>query len=324
MSEPLPVRTKQADPHQPIGRAAALVNVVLAALWGGTAVAISYSVDTLSPVTVSGIRFALAAVFMLFWCRVEGAGLGLRRGQLVPSLLLGAMLFVQVALFTLGVRESNSSHGVLFINTFIFWVAVIEHFVTRSVRLPPVHWLGLLIAAAGVALVLNATEAAPSGRTAVPQGVKRDEPTLYGDAILLASAMLLGVKFVYTKAATRLVEPGKLIFWHDVFGVVFFAAWSLAFENTEMGQFSLAAVLSLLYQGVVVGGFCFAAQAYYLKLHSASQLSVFSAATPLFGIAAGVVMRGDPFSVWLLAAGLCIAVAILIVTRPLPEKVEAE
>jgi drug/metabolite transporter (DMT)-like permease len=152
--------------------------------------------------------------------------------------------------------------------------------------------------------------------------VNRDVPTLHGDAILLASGFLLGVKFVYTKAATRRVEPGKLIFWHDVFGVVLFAAWSVAFEHTTASQFTWPAVLSLLYQGLIVAGFCFAAQAHLLRRHSASQLSVFSFATPLFGIAVSVAFRGDPVSPWLFAAGMCVAAGILIVTRPLPERRE--
>ena len=148
MSDTLPLRADQVDAHEPIGRTSAGFSVLLAILWGGGPVAISYSVDTLPPVAVAGIRFALAALFMLFWCRVEGAGLALRKGQLGPSLILGLLLFAQISLFTVGIRESNSSHGVLLINTFIFWVAIIEHFVTRSVRLPFSHWLGLVIAAA--------------------------------------------------------------------------------------------------------------------------------------------------------------------------------
>jgi drug/metabolite transporter (DMT)-like permease len=272
-------------------------------------------VDTLGPVAVSGIRFAIAAVFMLFWCRWEGAGLGLRKGQLGPCVVLGMLLFAQISLFTLGVRESNSSHGVLCINTFIFWVAVIEHFVTRAVRLPLSHWGGLLIAAAGVLLVLSVTSTAGSSAAT---STNNDLPTLYGDAILLASGCLLGVKFVYTKAATQRVEPGKLIFWHDVIGVALFAAWSAAFEHTTAAQFTLPAVLSLLYQGLIVAGFCFAAQAHLLRRHSASQLSVFSFATPLFGIAISVIFRGDPLSPWLVVAGVLVAGGILIVTRPLP------
>lgn len=310
-------RTPAVEGYRPIGSAAASLCILLAALWGGAPVAISYSVDTLPPVAVAGLRFVLATLFMLFWCRAEGTDLSLRPGQLTPSLVLGLLLFAQIALFTYGVRESNSSHATLFINTFIFWVAAIEHFVTRTARLSLARWLGLLLAGAGVVLILGTTE--PPAASDMTDGPKRDVPTLFGDAFLLASAVLLAAKLIYTKAATRRVEPGKLIFWHDLIGVGLFAIYSAVFETTTWRQFTVPAVLGLLYQGLVVAGFCFAVQAHLLKRHSASQIAVFSFLTPLFGIAISVLFRGDPLSPWLLVSGGCVAAGILIVTRPLPK-----
>lgn len=294
------------DDQQPMGPLAVALNVLLAALWGGTPVAVSYSVDELPPIAVSGIRFALAAIFMLFWCRFEGCDLRLKKKQVLPTAIMGLLLFVQIATFTKAIAESNSSHSTVLINMYVLWVAGIEHFVTRTMRLTPVKIAGLGFAAAGGLIIFAATENASMSTV-------RDAATRYGDLTMLGSAFILGIKIVYTKVASRVVAPGTLIFWHDVIGVVLFAAWSACFETVTLSGIHLPTVLGLLYQGVVVAGFCFAVQALLLRRHSASQISIYSFASPLFGIVAAWALRGDNLSPWLFASAACVGIGIFMV-----------
>ena len=292
---------------QPLGMTSVALVLLTALLWGGTPVAISYSMDTLPPIAVAALRFAMAAVFMLFWCRFDGSGIRLRAGQLRPVMVAGVLLFAQISLFNFGIWLSNSSHATMLINTFIFWVVAIEHFVTRSDRLTTRRVTGLLVAAAGTMVIFLST-----GTTTVSE-TSGDVPSLAGDAILLCSALLLGIKIVYIKEALRTVESGKLIFWHDVIGVGLFAAYSFALEETTITDFDTPAILGLLYQGVLVAGFCFAVQTHLLRRHSASQISVFGFSTPLFGVALSYLFRGDRISSWLLVSVACVATGILIV-----------
>ena len=281
--------------------------------------AVKFSLDRLPVMAIAAVRFGMAAVFMLVWCRWEKSGLKLRRDQIVPSLNTGLLLFAQIGLFNVAIRLSNASHSSLLINTFIFWVAGIEYFVLRTDRLNLRKGVGLFIAFLGVGLILLTSRSAADAPA-------DSHASLAGDLVMVGSAFLLGIKILYTKHAMTVVEPGKLIFWHDVFGVVCFAAWSLLFEQADLSPFlSVAAyaepsirnaMLGLLYQGIVVAGFCFATQALMLRKHSASQLSVFSFATPLFGVTYGVVLRGDPLSGWLAVAGVGVAAGILLVNWP--------
>lgn len=299
----------------PVSLATALVATFTSACWGGTPVAIHYSADTLPPVMIAALRFGLAAVFMLFWCRWEGAGLIVRTGQWRPILIAGGMLFFQIWSFNVGVAATNSSHGSLFINTFIFWVGPIEHFITRAERLTWRKMCGLVLAGvAGMSVLL--VDVAKPPATAAPGG--HDEATLFGDLILVLSGFILAVKIVYTKHAVRSVEPGKLMFWHDVVGTVLFLIYSFTFETTRGDAFTTPVVLGLLYQGLVVAGLCFAIQAVQLKHHTASQIAVFSASTPLFGIAFGALFRGDTVSPWLIASSLGVAWGIWLVSRDEP------
>ncbi|MEX0818186.1 MAG: DMT family transporter, partial [Pirellulaceae bacterium] len=187
----MPVEAEPREFHrlEPVSVKTASLALLTVALWGANPAAVSYSVDTLPPIAVAAVRFAMATAFMLFWCHLEGCGLRLRVGQRQPAIIAGLLLFLQIATFNIGVTMSNSSHSSMMINTFVFWVVVIEHFITRADRMTARKLIGLFVAFGGVLLLLLRTEAASV--------TARDQPTLVGDAILLVSALVLAWKVVY-------------------------------------------------------------------------------------------------------------------------------
>src|SRR5436189_1391777 len=120
---------------------------------------------------VGGIRFFLAGLFMLPWCLFEKAPVRFTREQLRPVLIMSILLFVQIGTFNIGCKWSTSSHASLFVNTYIFWVAAVEHFLWRTIRLGFRAILGLAIAGIGVALLVLSTAkpaAAASGGLDTP------------------------------------------------------------------------------------------------------------------------------------------------------------
>ncbi|MDA1013106.1 MAG: DMT family transporter [Planctomycetota bacterium] len=292
--------------HQPVGLTSIGLAILTAALWGGTPVAIKFSVGQIPPVLVAAIRFALAALFMVVWCRIERTEMRLRAGQIVPVLIGGLLLFMQISLFNFGVASSNASHSSVLINTFVIWVALIEHFLLQTDRLNLRKVFGLTLAISGGILLTTMAEHEP--------GESWAKPTLFGDSLLIASALLLGIKIAFTKHSIKTVEPGKFILWHDVIGVVLFLAYSVLMEPFPNEAIETSTIIGLLYQGVLVAGLCFAVQARLLQRHGASQISVFSCSTPVFGILFAVVFIGDALSPWLFVAGTCVAIGILIVT----------
>jgi drug/metabolite transporter (DMT)-like permease len=305
------------DDWQAMGVGAALLTLLLALLWGGTSVTARIAADRVPPLAVGGIRFGLAAIFMLAWCRWEGVSLKLTRPQVIPALVLGLLLFLQIGTFNLGVAWSTASHSTLLVNTYVFWVAIADHFLTRQARLSAAQWVGLGISALGAALLFVDAPAPANKPGAILGGIPRDEATLAGDLTLVISAILFAVKVLYTKRVVRSHSPGTLIFWHDVIGTLLFLVASLAWERAMWHDdpWTPGIVASLLYSGLVVSGFCFAAQAWQLRQYGASQVSVFSFATPVFGVGLAILFRGDRLSGWLLLAGVLVAIGIVLVNR---------
>lgn len=299
--------------NQPLNLTAVLLTLLTVVLWAGTPVAVRFATERLPPVTVAGLRFAIAAVFMAGWSTAHRVPVLLRPRALVPPLIAGLLLFLQIGLFTVGIHISNASHGSVFINTFVFWLVAIEHFILHSDRLNWRRLSGLILAAAAVGLILGTTQTAPDTEVA-------EAPALEGDLLLLLSAFILAVKILYTKSAVRTLHPDQFVMWHAIFGTVLFALWSLAVEGFDPSELLhlddpglQRALWGVAYQGVMVAGLCFAIQARLLKKHSASRISVFSFATPLFGILFAVLLRGDPVSPWLFVAGAAVAAGIYLV-----------
>lgn len=309
--------------NQPLSLSAVLLTLLTVVLWAGTPTAVRFSTDLVPPISVAGLRFAVAVVFMFFWSWSHGTSLKLTGAQLRKPLIGGVLLFFQIGLFTLGIHWSNASHGTIFINTFIFWLVAIDHFVTRSERLAIRPIIGLILAAFGVALILATT-----GR---PDSASVEEAaSLDGDCLLMLSALILAIKIAYTKHSVGSIHPDSFIFWHAVFGTVLFAGWGFLVEGFRFSILTdiqdtttQRALAGIAYQGIAVAGLCFAIQARLLRKHSASKIAVFSFATPLFGILFAVLLRGDPVSPWLFVSGLAVAIGILLVNlRSAPNLVE--
>ena len=252
-------------------------------------------------------RFSLATILMFFWCRAEGSRLRLTTGQALPCLLAGFGMFLQIATFNVGVTMSNSSHATMLINTYVFWVLIIEHILARSSRWQLRKFVGVTLAAIGVVLVVTQ----PGGSTV--EAATNDVPTLRGDLILLSSAVILSIKTLFVKSALRTIEPGTLVFWQNLASVAMFFAWSSLTETVDLSKVTMPTMVAIIYQGIFVGGLCFAIQAVLLRRHAASQIAVFSFATPLFGILLAVIFRGDPLTPWLFVAVACVAMGILLV-----------
>ena len=290
------------EARTPLTGASLSILLLIVMLWGANSVAVSYSVDTLPPVAVAGVRFAMGTLVLFFWCLFEKTPFRVSTHEIWMAFVAGFLLFTQISTFNVGVSLTNSTHGAMLVNTFIFFVAAIEHF-TRVDRLNGRRIIGFALAAVGVFFVMQTRN---DGTIA--------ETFLMGDGLLLLSAGLLAIRVIYVRHAVQTMMPSKLMFWHGVFGVTMFGLWSGGTESFGDAKLTTPATLGLLYQGLVVAGICFVLHASLLKKHSASQISVFSFATPVFGVLFGVLLRDEPFNGLVVLGAFCVAAGIWLVT----------
>jgi drug/metabolite transporter (DMT)-like permease len=139
--------------------------------------------------------------------------------------------------------------------------------------------------------------------------------TLLGDALVLASGALLGARFVYTRSLTQGIDPIRLLVWQDIMAVPVFVALSLAFESFTDYSLGSGVVPAVLYQGLVVAGFCFVIQVNLIKRYQTASVSAFGFATPVFGVSLSALLLGEGVT-WTLAASLAlVTTGILLANR---------
>jgi len=280
--------------------------LLLAALWGATSVATKFASDSWPPMAITAGRFVLASFFMIGWCRFEGTNIAIQRSQWRMVFITGILSALQLGTFTTGVAMSNASHGTLLINTFVFWVVLIEQYVTHGDHLSRSRWLGLIMSATGVVLILSMQQADTGSA---------ESASLIGDCILVSSALLLASLIVYKKWAIQHIATGPLVFWQNVIAAFLLCTACAFTEQVDFVRWTWPSLTGLMYQGLVVSGFCFAMHTYLLGFISATRLSVFSFSTPLFGLVMAILIRGDQFTPWILISGICVAAGIYLVNR---------
>lgn len=298
---------------RPLTAFAVLQVVLLTAAWGGNAPALRYSLLYLPPNGSAALRFLLGlAVVVLFaaWQRVP---LSLRPGELRPIIGVSVVFAIQIALLNYGSALTAASRQALLINAHPLFVPIFAHFILRGDRLTWGKAAGTGLAFLGILLVFGERFAGGAG-------------SLLGDGLVLASALMLAARIVYTSAVVRETHPFVLLFWQSLLALPAFVLMSVLTERSGY-RWSPPVVLSILYQGIVVAGLCFVGWTAMLQHYSPSRLSVGFFLTPVFGALFSYLVLGEPITAGLVAGGLVILAGLFVANRahhsgprPVPER----
>ena len=290
-----------------------LVALIVSFFWSGNIVSIKIGLATIPPYWSAFWRMALAAGAVAFWTRALGKPVLFQADQLRQLLLLSVMFTAQIAVFNLSVFYTSPAYAVVLLNTNPIMVNLISHFFVRDDRLTAARLLGLGIAFGGICYVMLGH----------PDAALAPDPLL-GNSLMLVSALLLASRIVYTQLLVQGMDPVRPVIWQMVFSLPGFVTLALAFEQPLLQPLGLEAVLALLYQALVVAGFCFVTWTALLQHHSAGNLAVYGFTVPVFGILLSGAIFQEEITGRLLGGAVAVATGIAIVTRTnTPEQADA-
>jgi drug/metabolite transporter (DMT)-like permease len=281
--------------------------VLLCAIWGAQQVAIKLAAHDVVPIMQVGLRSGMSAALVLLLVRIRGEKLSLRDGTLRPGLLAGVLFAAEFLFVAEGLRRTSASHMAVLLYTSPIFTAVGLHWTVRGERLRPRQWLGIALAFAGV-VVAFAGGWLHGGLTT---------RMLVGDALGVLAGAAWGVTTVVVRgSALSDAAPAKtLLYQLTVASVLLLGA---AAVSGQAGQVSLTPVAcaSLLFQGVVVSFASYLAWFWLLRRYAASQVSVFSFLTPLFGVTFGVLVLGERVDVAFGIGAALVLAGITVVSAP--------
>jgi drug/metabolite transporter (DMT)-like permease len=300
---------KQVMPiEQASAKIIALV-LLLALFWGVNTVFLKISLRDIPPLAAAGLRFSIGMLVILFWAaspakrhparRDHRIQLMPQKGEFLSLLFLSVIFTMQIGLFNLGTKFTSAAHATILINTHPFFTAAMAHFFIPGDELNIRKIFGFVVAS-GVLIIFR-------------DNLELQMSYLFGDLLVLISGFFLGSLNVLTKRLVQYINSYRLLVWEMLLSLPIFFGLSFVWEGVDNYHFTYPALSAILYQGLVVGGFCFVAWTLILKQHSPSKLSVLFFATPLFGVLLSVIFLHEPIT-WNLAFGaVFVAVGIYIV-----------
>jgi drug/metabolite transporter (DMT)-like permease len=276
-------------------------------LWGLNQVAAKVALTEVPPLTQAALRSLGAALLVLVWARGRGIALFERDGTLRGGLLAGALFAAEFACIFIGLQYTSASRMVVFIYLSPFVVALGMPLIARGERLAPSQWLGLAAAFAGVAWAF-AEGFLPSAKAPPRQWL--------GDLLGLAAALFWGATTLAIRA-TRLssaVAEKTLLYQLALSGLLLALAAPLAGEAWPR-QWSALTLGSLAFQTVIVTFASYLVWFWLVRHYPATRLAAFTLATPVAGLAAGVLLLGEPLTLRLMVALAALVLGLALVNR---------
>ena len=282
------------ETRRPAGLIPSGFALLLATMWGGNNVSLKASLEYGAPMQVGWMRFVLGGIVALGYMLARRESLEIARHEVKPLLALGALFSVQLIIMNVGQDLTSAGHGVALNSTLPIWTATLARFFIPSDRLTLWKALALVLSYAGVLVVVF-------GDT----GVGQEGVTILGDALSLIAACLLGLRLILLSNFAQNVSEAKLMMGQLVVGTVLLFAGSYIFESPaytlESGFW-----MAMGYQGVVIAGFGFLANAWLVKRYLPSSITFFYFAQPIAGVMlAWLILGEEP------GRGLILGVALL-------------
>ena len=294
---------------QPVTWGVGLVALTANFLWSGNIVSIKVGLATIPPLWSAFWRMAIAVLAVALWTKAAGGPVLVQRHEFGRVLLLSVMFTAQIATFNLAIEFTSPAYAVILLNTNPILINLISHFFAHDDRLTSGRVLGLAIAFGGICYVMLGQ---PDARLA-------SDPAL-GNALMLLSALLLAVRIVYTQHLVQDMDPLRPVIWQMALSIPWFLGFGAAFEEPLLKPIGPEPVLAILYQGIVVAGFCFVAWTSLLQRCSAGNLAVFGFTVPIFGTLLSWSVLNEHITGRVLAGAAAVATGIAIVTRAKRDK----
>lgn len=283
---------------------AAAVMLVLCLSWGFNQVAAKFAIHDIPPMIQATLRSIGAALIVAAWAKARGIRLLSRDGTLLAGLTAGAGFGIEFFLVYQGLLWTTASRAVLFLYTAPFFVVLGSRVFLPADQFHWSQWTGLALSFAGIALAFGLPT--PSA----------DPRQMLGDLMTLGGAIGWAATTLIIKASSLNRVPAEKVMLYQLVvsvPVLVFAAWALGERMPAMP--SGPALGALAYQIVWVVSVTYVAWFALVRHYSANRLSAFTFLTPLFGVAAGHLLLGEPLTGAFAAAVALVAAGLVLVNR---------
>jgi drug/metabolite transporter (DMT)-like permease len=299
--------------HVPLN--AALLQVLLCAIWGLGQVGIKAVAADISPLMHAGIRSAGATFVLLLWIVWKKPQVFRRDGTLGLGLITGTLFGVEFIFLFNGLMLTTAARGTLMLYTSSFFVAIGAHFFIANEKLDLRKVFGLVCAFGGVILVVGPKLMSSSSPVSSANGDVLS-PVLVGDGLCLLAALAWAATTLVVKT-TKLhaALPEKTLIYQLGFSSVVLLCASYAAQEEGITHVTPLLMGVLGYGIFLVASVSYLTWFWLVTRYNATTLHTFTFLTPLFAMVFGTLLLNEQLGVEVMIATLLIATGIILVNK---------
>jgi drug/metabolite transporter (DMT)-like permease len=271
-------------------------NLILATVsmgWGTSYIFMKLCIDTISPLTIIGLRFGIAFIVMMviFHKKI----IGVNGKTLKYSAIVGALLFGIFIALLYGIKHTTASSAGFLTSTTVILVPLLQTFITR--RLPSNKIIaGVLIVTAGLALLT----------------IGNNFSFASGSLFCLMAAFLYAVHIIVTNHFAREVDTLQLGIYQLGFACIYAVIGTFIFEKAVLpeGMIQWYAILGL---ALISSAYGFVMQPIAQKYTTPESTGFLFSLEPIFSAIFAFIFLGENmgkqgyFGAALILAGVFIA-----------------
>lgn len=257
---------------------------------------------TMSPMLYSGSRYVIAGLFMLSVMALTRQPVGLPRRDWLPMVVLSVVgVGVFQAAWGLGMARTAPSIGSIVMTTTTAFSAILAWIGGR--RLPALGWLGIVVAFAGVVVVVNNSLVRITLSFANIDGalwwlLSAFAWALYVDRCTPYNARLGGI---------------RVMAWTTLIGAVLLTLLSLCFDSLdEFGRLSTIQFSYWLYTAIFPVGVAFLGLGFAFGRLGTSRVMVYMYLIPIAGVGLSAAFFGDPLTPARVLGGLIVLLGVIL------------
>lgn len=276
----------------------------LYALWGSTFLFIRFAIETIPPIVMSGVRFAVAGGALVAWALARGATPPTMREWRWATLI--GTLMLALGNFAVVWSELRIASGLaaLVIGSMPIWLVILDAMSPGGKRPAAPVVAGIVIGLAGVALLVDPSPGA--GHATVALVV-----VLTGGAIAWAVGSILS-RYAPQPDAPLLATGIQMLCGGAVLLIA--AASTGDLSSLHVSQVTVKSALSLLYLTVFGSIIGFTAYIWLLKNVAMAKVATYSYVNPLIAVALGWAIAGERVTPRIITAALVILSSVALIT----------
>lgn len=261
-----------------------MVFAALCIIWGSTWLGIKIGLDFLPPFTFAGLRFAAATVVLFFLAKLLHARTPHARSSWYLMIFLGIFqLTIPYGLVFWGEQYISSGLAAILFATLTFFVVIFADFLANE-KLTQVKTVGIVASFAGLLVIFWRDIAIQNFAIGT---------SFLGSVAVVGSTASAALANVVAKRYANKIDPSANVLVQSAICSLALSAIGLLTESSIPMHFTILAIGTILYLGVIGSALAFVGLYWLLTRTTATNTSLLAFITPILALLLGWLVLGE-------------------------------